>query len=88
MSLRDRHRELRAVDLTAVHCHVDKNFLLANDVDFNLGSAASATDVWTGTKNGCFLERELETTQDGGLRAVRADCCMHQDAITWPITVL
>ena len=88
MSLRDRDRELRAVDLTAVHRHVDKNLLLTNDVDFNLGTAASAANVWTGTKNGCFLERELETTQYGGLRAVRADCCMHRDAITRSMTVL
>ncbi len=66
VSLRDRHCELRAVHLTAVHRHVDKNFLLTNDVDFNLGPAASATNMWTGTENSCFLEGELETTQNGG----------------------
>ena len=88
MSLGDRRRKLRAVNLAALHCHIDENFLLTNDVDFNLGPAASATDVRTSTENGCFLERKLKTTQNGGLWAVRADCRMHQDAITWPITVL
>src|SRR6266852_1560185 len=88
VSLRDRNRELRSVHLTTVHCIVDKNFLLTNDVDFNLGPATSATDMWTSTENGCFLEGKLETTQNGGVCAVRADCRMHHDAIAWSITVL
>ena len=58
MSLWNRHCELRAMDLAAVHCHVDGNFLLTNNVDFDLRTGFSGV-VWAGTENSGFLESKF-----------------------------
>ena len=47
--------------LSAVHCHVDENFLFANDIDFDLRGAAFPSNVWASAENSCFLECKLET---------------------------
>jgi len=48
------------MDLAAMHRHVDENFLLADDIDFDLRRATFPSDVWASTENGSFLERKLE----------------------------
>jgi hypothetical protein len=61
MSLGNHRGELRAMDLAGVHGHVNGNFLLTDNVDFDLRGASFARDVWTGAENGCFLEGKFET---------------------------
>jgi hypothetical protein len=76
------------MDLPAVHRHVDENFLLADDIDFDLRGAAFPSNVWASTEDGSFLERKLKTTQNGSMNTVRADCRMHYDAIARAIAIL
>lgn len=60
VSLRNHHCELRTMDLTAVHRHVDENFLLADYIDFDLRRTTFPSNVWASTENGSFFERKLE----------------------------
>lgn len=76
------------MDLAVVHCHVDGDFLLTNNIDLDQRGAGFSRDVRTSAKNGCFLECKFETSQNGGVRAIRPDRGMHRDAITGPVTVL